>query len=586
MLESRTLKTSTSSSVSSDEIASDYDVVVIGAGIGGLSAAAILSSVYNLKVGVFEAHYRLGGCAHSFPHRSKSGYNYLFDAGPTILLGCSSKPYNPLRQVMDFVGARCEWIPWDEWGMVTEQGQWDFKLGENHFEQGALLKYGGTTAVEEFRQLRTACIPLTAGAASIPTKALRGDSFKILSLLPYFDALQKVIPYADVLDGSFEPFMQRYVRNPFLRAWLDALAFSISGLPAAQTGAAAMAYTIYDLHRDGATMDYPRGGVGAIAEELCDVIRSSGSHVHLSTRVSKICVEEGPPSRAVGIQLDGVSKRNVLAKRGVISNADIWSLSSLLSEDSHRLSKDQKEVLLRDSSAKKRTKSFLHLHLGLDIRGLEARMKKGGGGDGTRQWKAHYTVMDRGLIVADPCMDRNMVAVSFPSLLDSSLVTKDGGDPMVNQLDKAVIHAYGAGNEDYNEWVGLRRRRRRGEGRIGYEDGGSDDDYERMKAEGAEYLYRSVGRALDLSVEEIKARSDVALIGSPLTHERYNRRDRGTYGAAWGSMIASPETPLKSLYLAGDSIFPGIGVPAVALSGAIAANTMIRPIRHISKLLS
>ena len=551
MLESRTLTTTTtrsSSSVSSDEIASDYDVVVIGAGIGGLSAAAILSSVYNLKVGVFEAHYRLGGCAHSFPHRSKSGYNYLFDAGPTILLGCSSKPYNPLRQVMDFVGARCEWIPWDEWGMVTEQGQWDFKLGENHFEQGALLKYGGTTAVEEFRQLRTACIPLTAGAASIPTKALRGDSFKILSLLPYFDALQKVIPYADVLDGSFEPFMKRYVRNPFLRAWLDALAFSISGLPAAQTGAAAMAYTIYDLHRDGATMDYPRGGVGAIAEELCDVIRSSGSHVHLSTRVSKICVEEGQPNRAVGIQLDGVSKRTVLAKRGVISNADIWSLSSLLSEDSHRLSEDQKKVLLRDSSAKKRTKSFLHLHLGLDIRGLESRMargmNKGRGGDDIRQWKAHYTVMDRGLMVADPCMDRNMVAVSVPSLLDSSLVMKDGEDPMANQLDKVMIHAYGAGNEDYNEWVGLKRRRS-GERRGGYDDDVGGDDYERMKTEGAEYLYRSVGRALDLSVEEIKARSDVALIGSPLTHERYNRRDKGTYGAAWGSMISSPETPLK-----------------------------------------
>ena len=91
----------TTTTTSIDEIASDYDVVVIGAGIGGLSAAAILSSVYNLKVGVFEAHYRLGGCAHSFPHRSsKSGCNYLFDAGPTILLGCSSKPYNPLRQVL------------------------------------------------------------------------------------------------------------------------------------------------------------------------------------------------------------------------------------------------------------------------------------------------------------------------------------------------------------------------------------------------------------------------------------------------------------------------------------------------------
>ena len=171
-------------------------------------------------------------------------------------------------------------------------------------------------------------------------------------------------------------------------------------------------------------------------------------------------------------------------------------------------------------------------------------MNKGRDGDDIRQWKAHYTVMDRGLMVADPCMDRNMVAVSVPSLLDSSLVMKDGEDPMANQLDKVMIHAYGAGNEDYNEWVGLKRRRS-GERRGGHDDDVGGDDYERMKTEGAEYLYRSVGRALDLSVEEIKARSDVALIGSPLTHERYNRRDKGTYGAAWGSMISSPETPLK-----------------------------------------
>ena len=57
----------------------DYDILVIGAGIGGLSAAAILSSVYKLKVGVFESHYRIGGCAHSFPYKSKtSGSTYMF----------------------------------------------------------------------------------------------------------------------------------------------------------------------------------------------------------------------------------------------------------------------------------------------------------------------------------------------------------------------------------------------------------------------------------------------------------------------------------------------------------------------------
>ena len=530
-------------------IDNEYDVLIIGAGIGGLSAAAMLSSVYGLKVAVFEAHYRAGGVAHSFPIKSSTGYNYMFDAGPSIILGCSHEPYNPLKQVLDFVGADCKWIPWTEWGMLTpEQGKWSFKLGEGHFEE-TLLKFGGVGAVDEFKELRQACIPLTSGASSIPTKALRGDKYKILPLLPYFNALQKVIPYADVLDGSFEPFMTKYVKDKFLRSWLDALAFSLSGLPATKTGAAAMAYTIYDLHRNGATMDYPQGGVGKIAEVLCDVIESTGSHVHLSKRVSKICIEN---NRAAGIQLS--DKTYVKAKRGIINNANIWSLSSLLADDQHKLTEEQRKYLITDSSSKEYTKSFLHLHLGLDTTGLDLS-----------KMKAHYTVMDQGLTNVDPCLDRNMVAVSNPSLLDNTLITAPDGSYADNKI---LIHAYGAGNENYDIWSNLSR-----------------DEYEKKKSTDSEYLYRSVSRALDIPIDEIKKRSDVALIGTPLTHERFNRRYKGTYGASWGSMIASPETPLTSLYLAGDSCFPGIGVPAVALSGAIACNTMINPLRHISKIL-
>ena len=74
-----------------------------------------------------------------------------------------------------------------------------------------------------------------------------------------------------MLDGNFAPFMDAHVRNPWLKSWLDALAFSLSGLPAAQTGAATMAYTIFDLHREGATLDYPRGGMGKISEALITV---------------------------------------------------------------------------------------------------------------------------------------------------------------------------------------------------------------------------------------------------------------------------------------------------------------------------
>ncbi len=46
-----------------------------------------------------------------------------------------------------------------------------------------------------------------------------------------------------------------------------------------------------------------------------------------------------------------------------------------------------------------------------------------------------------------------------------------------------------------------------------------------------------------------------------------------------------PVLPIKGLYIAGDSVFPGIGVPAVALSGANAANSIVSIARHMLEVL-
>ena len=68
------------------------DVIIVGAGLGGLVAANVLTKVHKKSVLVLESHYLAGGCAHTFPIKG-----YEFESGPTILLGCVNEPKNPLQ---------------------------------------------------------------------------------------------------------------------------------------------------------------------------------------------------------------------------------------------------------------------------------------------------------------------------------------------------------------------------------------------------------------------------------------------------------------------------------------------------------
>ncbi len=79
----------------------DYDVIIIGGGMGGLSAAAHLASK-NLKVLLLEQHSKVGGCTTNF----RRGV-FTFDASLHEMAGgLSGGKYGALYQLLDIAGVR------------------------------------------------------------------------------------------------------------------------------------------------------------------------------------------------------------------------------------------------------------------------------------------------------------------------------------------------------------------------------------------------------------------------------------------------------------------------------------------------
>ena len=90
-------------------------------------------------------------------------------------------------------------------------------------------------------------------------------------------------------------------------------------------------------------------------------------------------------------------------------------------------------------------------------------------------------------------------------------------------------------------------------------------------------------QAIEKQIPDVRERCNIKLIGTPLTHERFLRRDGGTYGPflkATDGMLAGQKTSCPNFFCFGDSTFPGIGMPAVAASGLIVANSIVSVREH------
>ncbi|MEL4897118.1 phytoene desaturase family protein [Crocosphaera sp. Alani8] len=491
----------------------NFDVVIIGSGIGGLTAGALLAK-YGKKVAIFESHSIPGGAAHTFTRKG-----FVFDSGPSFYCGLGNdKPsLNPLKQVLDIVGESLEVIPYDP-------------LGHYHFPEGTfavyseLEKYRQTVAeitpkgAKELVAFESKMLELYDCLKDIPTIALRSDwqLFPVLATR-YLPSLIKSLFQVGMISGSAGDVMNKTVKDPWVRRLIDLECFLLSGLKAKGTVAPEISFMLGERTRAG--VEYPLGGSAAIIDGLISGFKKHGGKLYLNSHVEKIIVKSG---KTRGIKL---KKGEMINAPIVISNATLWDTYNYLL-DAEDLPKKYKQEQLGTPAVE----SFMHLHLGIKAEGLENLTGH------------HVVVHDSNKDITVP---GNTCMISIPSVWDKKLAP-DG---------HYVVHSYTL--EPYEGWE-------------------KNADYENRKKQRSQTLYK----ALEKVIPDIRERVVLELIGTPLTHSRFLRRHQGTYGpaiAAGNGLFPSCHTPISGLYRVGDSTLPGIGVPAVAASGILCANSLVSP---------
>ncbi len=509
------------------QLASSWDAIVIGSGIGGLTAAVMLSIHSGKRVLVLERHYVAGGFTHSF-HRP--GYDW--DVG-LHYIGEVHNQNSPLRRAFDHItGGAVRWnaLPDVYDRIIIRDRRIDLAAGVDRFRDELVNQFPSERrAIDRYiRAVRSANrlsnLYYAEKVVPAPIASIAGS----LMRMPYMRwARQTTI---DVLRGITN---NRELIGVLTAQWGD------YGLPPAQSSFAIHA-TIAEHYFAGAA--YPVGGASSIAAAMIPLIERAGGAVVTSAEVSEILVSSGV---ATGVRIaDG---REFQAKTVISDTGAGNTFSRLLPADVPELSSLRSELRALPPST-----AHLSLYVGIGKTDRELGL------EGTNLWIYPGYDHDDNVraFAADPSAPFPVVYISFPSAKDPEFQSRHPGHSTIDVITMAPYDAFA-------RWAGNRWKQRGG-------------DYEELKQQLAGRLREELVRQVPSVAGEIEH----AELSTPVTTRHFMNYEQGEiYGIAatparYLTRSLGARTPLRNLFLAGQDV-ASLGVVGALFGGVMSASAVL-----------
>ncbi len=505
------------------------DVVVIGAGMGGLSAAGHLIKDGH-DVVVLEHHTKPGGYAHYFKEQG-----FRFEVALHALDGM--EPGGWSYRMFEMLGV------FD----AVEMNRLDpfYTVAFPDFEVAV------STEIPDYLAEICAVFPDERDGVSDLFAALRrlghdmarytADRRSGVSV-PMDQMIDRYPDMAIAFATPWSAFLDQYVESAEAQALLSTL-WGYLGLPPSRLSAGQFGLTLLSYHSSGAW--YPTGGSGAVTHAMADAIVDRGGAIHYRNTVTSIV--PGGPDRIVVTTDSGLR----VEARAVVSNASPRATAGYLPEGS--VDKAWEDVVRDETPAL----ASLVVYLGLDKDIAAAGWQHHEFFDmPSYDFDAEYEA-----ILAGDFASAGMILSNY-TVVDPGCAPEGGSVLVLTALapwDYMDVWGTGGKLEGYQE----------------------NEHYIEIKEAVADILIDRAAERIPGLRESIVVRK----VGTPLTNVRYVMQPQGSlYGREQTVMSQmnrrTPSTPVENLFLAGAWIGGG-GMTLAAGSGKTAAGAAHR---YLTKL--